>query len=330
MPYSGPNDETLPVYIAGKPVSVRGHWVSEWNAADANCRRNGTGGPDCEGYAFRVANAAIKEVGGVTECKTVNDDKAAHGNEGLMRRAMRAMQSAMGAMRSMMGDDGEHDGAASQVAARAVTTAKDSKGTWRWLAVVSNQFRDRDGEIITEKAHQDFVRAVAEEEIPHPELWLWHTPGTKVGQSDLVAYSDGFLLASGTFDDAATAERLSTMEAELGVSHGFRKQQTGSDITAYRTFEVSLLPHEWAANPWTAVDFSNKEKDMALTDEQRAFLAQALGEEKAKEIEATLPAAADKIKAIQEILAVVPDGLFGRRSRAALAELLRMVGQPGI
>ena len=38
----------------------------------------------------------------------------------------------------------------------------------------------------------------------------------------------------------------------------------------------------------------------------------------------------DKIKTIQAVLGVAQDGAFGRRSRAALNELLRAAGQPGI
>ena len=63
---------------------------------------------------------------------------------------------------------------------------------WRWLAVFSNNYRDDDypPEILSKSAHQDFVSAVDASEWPKPELWFWHVPGTRFGQTDMLAYDE--------------------------------------------------------------------------------------------------------------------------------------------
>ena len=73
---------------------------------------------------------------------------------------------------------------------------KDAKGEWRWLSAYSNNFKDRDGEIFTEAAHKEFVRA-ADKLNRYPELWVWHTPGSRIGFCDFLDVSDGFIVASG-------------------------------------------------------------------------------------------------------------------------------------
>ncbi len=57
FPYSGPGDENLPDNVKAMPEAERAHWVGAWNGAFAACQEAGR--EDCEGYAFRVANAAV-------------------------------------------------------------------------------------------------------------------------------------------------------------------------------------------------------------------------------------------------------------------------------
>src|SRR3990167_8226514 len=100
---------------------------------------------------------------------------------------------------------------------------KDRTGQWRWLALHSNKFLDREGEVITEQAHKDYV-AAAEKLDALPELWLWHTPLTAIGWADFVDYVDGFMVSSGPYalgmDEVA--EKLAEDAPTLGVSHGYR------------------------------------------------------------------------------------------------------------
>lgn len=174
---------------------------------------------------------------------------------------------------------------------------KEATGQYRWLAVYSNQFRDNDNppEIISEKSHQTFIDLVDSGAVAYPELWHWHIPGTRWGQADWLAYSDGFALASGTVDAGheKEAESLSQME-DVRVSHGMpsslivRNKADSSIIDFHVTTEISPLPGWAAANKLT--DFVLlKEFDMALPDNKKQYLRSAgLNDEQIQELESNL------------------------------------------
>src|SRR3990167_5637548 len=162
---------------------------------------------------------------------------------------------------------------------------KDRTGQWRWLALHSNKFLDREGEVITEQAHKDYV-AAAEKLDALPELWLWHTPLTAIGWADFVDYVDGFMVSSGPYalgmDEVA--EKLAEDAPTLGVSHGYRyplEAKENGVIHRYWTFEVSPLPRERAANSWQPLNgWLAKEGKMGMRPMKRTFLARYLGDEK--------------------------------------------------
>lgn len=170
--------------------------------------------------------------------------------------------------------------------------AKDkATGAWRWVALASNKFVDREGELFPEAAHKEFVEYVDGTK-SYPELWLWHMPGMPLGSADFVEYLDGFLVVSGTVEPefGDVAESLSK-DKELAVSHGYF--YADSDLQdgiyrKYRMFEVSPLPREKAANLWTAFSTIVKE-DQMMSKEKRAFLVTHLGEERVAGLEVSLP-----------------------------------------
>ena len=156
---------------------------------------------------------------------------------------------------------------------------------WRWLAVYSNKFRDRDDppEILAEASHKEFMGAVDAGEWRHPELQLWHVPGSKVGRADMLAYDNrGFSIAAGT-GEPEIMETLSKQK-DSGVSHGMPKSEIEYDnddssvIVRYRSSEISVLPRKAAANELTG--FVVLEDDMALSEEKQAYLTEILGEER--------------------------------------------------
>jgi hypothetical protein len=179
----------------------------------------------------------------------------------------------------------------------ALCIVKQADGRMRWYARYSNNFKDRDGEIITEAAHKEYINWAASGGV-YPELWLWHTPGTRFGQADWLDFADSFTHASGLVDDTAGA--LAVVEAlrgkELGVSHGMLCSQQGNLITKYRSFEISVLPLERASVWTTAFNVDNKETQMAFTPEKRTFLVSALGEDRVKALEANTDAAVGALK----------------------------------
>ena len=177
-----------------------------------------------------------------------------------------------------------------------------AKDGFRWFGWVSNKYRDRDwpaepqlgGQIITEEAHKEFVLWVDEDPKERmPQYWHWHTPeSAHKERADWIDYSDGFLMMSGSLTEKE-AELQTALNAkyDLAMSHGLVRSDLHYDkerglIQKYRTFEVSDLPREFAANEWTDIVAIAKEvATMGLTPEKRNFLVEAMGEEKVMELE---------------------------------------------
>jgi hypothetical protein len=76
-------------------------------------------------------------------------------------------------------------------------------------------------------------------------------------------------------------------DPNLGVSHGYNYHYSDKKkgiIGWYRSFEISPLPKEAAANPYTGIEIIRQEaKDM--NPNKRAFLVGKLGEDRVKELE---------------------------------------------
>lgn len=164
----------------------------------------------------------------------------------------------------------------------AVIVEKDAKGSWRAVMWPSNNFQDHDGDIISASAHQEYVEWV-NKNMEHAPIFLsWHTPETvRKNRVDFVSYENGFLLMSAPLeqDEAAALLKAQTL-TDLGMSHGSFAIRNSDDrriIEKYRMFEVSDLPLENAANPFTDFDTLTKEASM----DQKKYLATILGSEEA-------------------------------------------------
>jgi len=167
----------------------------------------------------------------------------------------------------------------------AVVVEKDASGSWRAVMWPSNNFKDFDGEIIAEKAHQEYVEWLDENKNLAPVFTTWHEPElVRKHQVDFAAYESGYLIMSAPLTEEDAAGLLIAQEVcDLGMSHGSivleRDERNPKIITKYRMVEVSDLPLENAANPFTDFSVISKEADM---DKQK-YLASLLGEERAKE-----------------------------------------------
>ena len=192
---------------------------------------------------------------------------------------------------AMTGPDGAPDGKGSG----GFFSFKDAKGVWRWVAVFSNKFKDRDGETLAEAAHVKYVTK-ADELGKYPEVRLWHVPGSRVGYAEMVDYVDGFMLSAGRFDPGMepAAARLAELSDDLGVSHGFVYPvwaKKDGVVWEYFTFEVSPLPRSKESNEWTVFGAEATAKgvgDMPMTPDKRAFLVDVIGEEKTGKVEESL------------------------------------------
>lgn len=163
-----------------------------------------------------------------------------------------------------------------------------------WLAWWTNNFEDKEGELFTEKAIDDYIARVDGGEVPMPELWFWHMNFTKHGQAKQLARLGHFALAVGDYDDTPAAKSFRRYyqknQNELGVSHGYYYPEWALQDGAYHvfnTFEISPLPSKSkAANSHASF---MEVKEMELTQEKRAALVGILGEDGLK----TLLAAAE-------------------------------------
>lgn len=155
------------------------------------------------------------------------------------------------------------------------------EGGYRWLGWVSNKFIDREGEILTEDAHKDYVAWLDAHPKAAPELWTYHIPGTgRKNRADFWAYLNGFLLLGGKL----TEQEAKAFEScdELGMSHGFYVlDKQGNLINQYRTFEATVLPYQAAANLWTK--FTTKDLEImaqkGMSQAQRELAIQLHGED---------------------------------------------------
>ena len=157
---------------------------------------------------------------------------------------------------------------------------EQSDGSYRWLAIYSNKFRDRDGDIISDASHRRLDKMINDGTVPYPELWYWHVPGSRWGKADFHAYDDrGFSIAAGTVD--VGKEHIAKAVSERGgvlVSHGMpirfieRDPSDEHVITKHVTVEISPLPAERAANLLTGFNILS-EDNMAIAKEKKEELA---------------------------------------------------------
>lgn len=170
----------------------------------------------------------------------------------------------------------------------AFSVFKGTDNEWHWHAVFTNNFEDLEQEIISEKAHENYVNRVDMGLIPMPELWAWHTVGTKHGQVDSVWYNNHFMHAVGHFDNTPDAQKAIAFyrKNKVKLSHGFTSPVWAFKdgiYEDYNTFEITTLPPYAAANPYTSFE---EFKEMALTEDKRRYISEALGKDKLAEIEA--------------------------------------------
>jgi len=185
--------------------------------------------------------------------------------------------------------------------ANAIQIEKDSNGDWRAVMWVSNNFIDWDGDIISEEAHTEYVDWVNKNKECMPAFITWHTPGTaRTNPVDYMDYFDGFLVASAKLTEPEAIGLLkANLKTNIGMSHGsFALARDPNDtrvITQYRMYEVSDLPLDKAANPFT--DFETISKEVGM--DRKEYLTKILGD--AEKAEAFLEKTGLKQKALQEL-----------------------------
>lgn len=167
---------------------------------------------------------------------------------------------------------------------------KGNDGKDYFHAIFTNNFEDREDEILTSKAHDKFIARLDMGLVPMPVLQAWHTPGTEHGQADVVWRSDHFVHAIGHFydtPDAAKAVKFYRKNAgKIKMSHGFIVPDgafDGKHYDDYNTIEITTLPPYAAANPFTS--FEELLTMSKMTEDKRRYVEGLFGKEKLAEIE---------------------------------------------
>lgn len=162
-----------------------------------------------------------------------------------------------------------------------------------WVAYYTNNFKDREEEILSEAAHIKYISRLNMGLLPMPELWFWHIPGTKHGKALWVDYVDHIVTAVGEFTDdpigKAFSEHYRKSRTRYANSHGFYADRAkhyrivdGVGIwDDYNTFEITVLPTKAAANPFTLF---TEIDTMTISPESAAALAGIIGKEHADKI----------------------------------------------
>ena len=166
---------------------------------------------------------------------------------------------------------------------------KDATGKWRWVAISSTAYQDRDGEIVSTNAlANDVARADADGKYG-PLRW-WHVgqpdplntdapwgKGLDIGWCDFNAMSGRALVESGTFVSeeigAAVAAKAADLGLSIGFSHPFGQPDAERVFHDIRRFERSLAPKERVSNPFTTLTVS---KELRM-DEMKIAALKGLG-----------------------------------------------------
>lgn len=180
---------------------------------------------------------------------------------------------------------------------------KGANGKNYWLASFTNNFKDREDEILSEHAHKEFEMRLDMKLTPMPELWAWHTDNTRHGKALSVWYQDHNMFAIGEFDDTPEATKAINYYRKhpVKLSHGFIAPKwafKNGVYDAYNTFEISTLPPSVAANPYTSFE---EIKAMPVPENREAFIKELFGD-KAPDVLAKVNAKSNAAKELGELV----------------------------
>ena len=163
---------------------------------------------------------------------------------------------------------------------------KDAKGDWRWIGKPSNNFIDKQNDIMSQAAHRKYCAWLDKNADMAPLFVHWHVPGTqRTSPVDFWMEHEGALIMSGILTEPEAARLLHMQkQVDLGMSVqgiGLRlNRDDPREITDYWLYEVSDLPLESAANPFTSLETITKEAGM----DKLQYLTEMMGsKEKAED-----------------------------------------------
>lgn len=155
----------------------------------------------------------------------------------------------------------------------------------RFLAWWTNNFTDKQEEIISEYAIDEFIDKANSGLEPMPELWWMHVRGTKHGRVEKLFRVGHFALAVGRLDDEKSNPLVPFFKSwyakqkNVTMSHGFYYKPSLKQNGVYhhiRSYEISSLIAGREANPYTSFEVNNMS---LITETQRADLEREFGKD---------------------------------------------------
>lgn len=197
-----------------------------------------------------------------------------------------------------------------------------------WIGWYTNNFKDLEGEIISEYALRDYVEGVRSGEIPYPELWFSHIIGTKHGTATKLWHVGHFVIAGGKFEDETANPLVKAMKSwyakrdVITMSHGFMYDPAMKMNGVYyqlETYEISSLIAGSEANPYTKFEVNDmSKKKQTVSDEQMALLKRELGDDMAALVASRAEDYGEELRELGASFKSLPTGAAGDVGSAVL------------
>lgn len=156
-----------------------------------------------------------------------------------------------------------------------------------WIATFTNNFKDRQEEILSEKAHDRYIARLDAGIVPMPVLRHWHIPGSDHGKAQWIARAGHMVIAIGRFDDTpigrAAEKGYQRNRGKYKVSHRFLYPvwaEKAGVIEDYNAYEITTAPDGAEVNPYTRFT-TFKEDAMPVPEERLKSLRQLLNNDEA-------------------------------------------------
>lgn len=199
---------------------------------------------------------------------------------------------------------------------------------YRWVMLSSNAYRDRDGQIVSEKALRADVDRAAVDGDYGPLRW-WHVPGLDIGTCDFNMMHGKVLVESGTFHNAETAKAMMAAADSLSGSIAFRHPLTEPDgegvFHTIRIRERSLLPKGKESNPFVSLVKISGEDPMTTIKEKVQKFMNLIGDKDGQKTQAILAAAEDTEQMAKELGAAFKEAGFENITEDTAQVLAEMI-----
>lgn len=277
MPYSGPNDSSLPSNVLRLSPTRRRQWLHVYESEKAR------GASD--GEAIRRANGVIMRQMGHSMAQRdfhlPDGFVPLAGSSPVVTGGGRSLLNRIADFLGFGGEGGEGNSGNDGSPSTDFNLREMPDGRLRFFTFATNNYVDRGNLIFPTAAQRDYESWVERTGI-YPELWLWHARGSSLGQVDKIWFDGHVQVSSGLINDGKEelAFELASRD-DLGMSHGYIGRHVNRpdgtvEVVQFREFEQSILPHEAAANLGTYFGvFGQREGkgDMArFTQAQRDWL----------------------------------------------------------